>query len=359
MAVVSVVARGIGCSGSAKQGIGSSGEEAVLAKSYRAHYRATCSDPSDTAPLVYAYLEANKGTQPWFGNKLTLGNGSDSSVVCDDISVDPVEGAPGLFDVVAHFRPAKAESDLEPQPGTADGASVSTNPLDWYDDIDVTFTQTSKVAEFGTFWGFFDTAGNPAAAQLAIGNVLAITNSAGVPYDPPIEDEKQIKVIRISRNIIGYDDTEFDFYQGTVNSDLVIIEKPFYNFRTAIQPLTGLIRLGTVFNILNGIRHYRQTTEIWVDAENWRHKLLDKGSESLIEAGAPNGSGSQFSSSDIPDVGNAPVKRLRDPDSFPITAPYAFNGAGQPANNKNGPHYYGIWQTKREVSWAPLQGKAW
>lgn len=352
VAVVSISARGIGCSGSAKQGA-----EGKTSKTYRANYRVTCDSVLDTAPLVYAYLEANRGTAPWFGNTLSLGNGSDASVTCDDITVDPIEGAPGLFNVTVGFSPTDVPKDGGGE--LTIGGKRSDDPLDWADDIDVTFTQTSVVAEFGIFHGFFDTAGNPSNAQLAIGNKIKISNSAEMAYDPPIEEEKQIKVIRISRNVPEYDDAFFDLYQGAVNSDKVTIYKSAYRFRAVLQPLTALARIGCVFNIINEIRHYRQTLEIWVDQENWRRKLLDKGQQRSRKAGDPNGTGGTYSSSDMLSAGNAPYIQLADPTGLPLSSPVALDGKGAPKNVAGGVDYYGIWQTKREIPFAPLAGRAW
>ena len=358
MTVISVTARGIGCSGKASQGIGQTGGDAQVSKTYRAHYRAKA-DPLDSSPIIYQYLEANSGNGgiPWFGSILTLGNGSDSAVVCQDIDVDPIEGGPGLFDIIATFKPANSEGDIQQQPGS--GGSLSANPLDWLDDIDVSFTQTSVAVERGIFHGFFDDEGNPANAQLAIGSKLAIANSAGVPYDPPIEDEKQIKIIRIARNVFEYDDFLLDDFNGAINSDEFIIEKPFYRFRSRVRPLTALCRLGSVFNIQNGIKYYRQTLELWIDKENWRRKILDKGQQRMIKEGAPNGTGSSYSSADIPDEGNAPYVQLADPDGLPLSSPVGFGGGGFPKNNALGPSFYGHWGIKDERAFAPLAGVAW
>lgn len=353
MAVTSVVAQGIGCSGSAKQAIGSTGQAAVPSRRYRSHWRATCDDLTDTSPVVYDYLEANANTLPWFGNTLELGTGSDDTVVCTGIDVDPIKDSGGLFDIVAHYEPVNAEQDNETQPGT--GGNQTADPLDWLDDIEVSFTSTLVTAEFGIFRGFFNAQDEAQPnGRMIVGQKTALVNSAKVPFDPPPEKEKHIKVIRISRNVPAYDDEFFDFYQGTTNSDEVTIDKPIYRFTAKIKAFTGLLRIGAQFNQQNGIKYYRQTTEVWVDKETWRRDFLDKGMQREKFAEGPNGAGGTYSEGDLPLEANSYLSQLVDSENYPYTAPVPMNGNGQPNNRGDQPAIYGRWTIEREVAWQPI-----
>lgn len=348
MAVLTITPRAFGARGTGKQNIGASGEEAVPAVSYTATYRAHCDSASDTPPVIYKFLYENKGSYPWYGSPLTLGNGSDKTVVVKTIDVETIDGSDRDFDVVFGYEPAKSDSDIQSQPGI-DGEET-TNPLDWLDEIEVTFTQTLVVAEFGVFHGFASSRGPVNNAKMAIGETLVISNSARVPYDPPIEKEKDIKVIRISRNVAQYDEAFFNQFHGVVNRDLVTIVKPDYGFRSVIQPFTGKIKvIGATFQTQNGIRYWRQTIEVHVDEDGWRRKILDRGMATRREASDPDGSGGTLSNTDEVSDGKANLALNTDPAGYPLTEPVCLDGNGKPLRSASYPAVYGEWGVYREL----------
>lgn len=360
MSVTSISVRAFGARG---RGVKASttGQDASPAVSYSITYRAVCDSALDTPPVVYQYLEQNKGTAPWFDNKLQVGNGSDPDAVVRTIDVETVENSTGLFDIVVGFDPLNIDQENQPlNPGT-DG-ELTPNPLDWYDEIDVSYTQTAMPCEEGIFRGFNQGGFGVVNGYMAIGSTLPITNSARVAYDPPIEEERDIRVIRISRNVVEYDGPFFKGYQGRVNADQVVIDKPFYRFRDVLDPFTAKIKyIGATFGVTSGIKYYRQTIEIHVDEIfGWRRKILDRGMVRKREAGDPPGDGgADLSATDEQDEGKANVELNTDASSNPIPEPVLFNGRGQPLANASSKAVYGIWSTKPEVPFAPLAGVAW
>ena len=317
--------------------------------SYKVMYRAHCDSSSDTPPIIFKFLEQNKGTYPWYGSPLTLGNGSDKSVVVKNIDVDTVDNSDRDFDITYSYEPASAESDLQPQQGT-DG-TLTTDPLLWLDEIDISFTQTLEVVESAVFHGFSDK--NGAAIRhpiMDVGNVMPPMNSAAVPYDPPIEKEVDIRVIRISKNVLQYDGLFFDQYQGAVNSDFVTIDKPGYDYRDVIRPLCGKIKaIGGAYQFVNGSQYWKQTIEIHVHPNGWRRKLLDIGNVHIYTL---NGIDTSYGDFD----GNP--KQNADEDGYPQMSPLPLDGTGRKlgAGKLN---VYGEWQVDREVNFMPLAGKAW
>lgn len=357
MAVTSLTPRAFGCSGSGKI-TQDAGGSIVELKRYRSTYHAVCDSASDDSSVVFKYLEANKGSVPWYGSTYTLGNGTDSTSVVSDINVEVVDGSDRLFTVEYQFTPTKEDGELpEPQQGTGDGLTL--NPMEWLEDIDVYFSSVLVTAETGKFHGFFKSNGEGPTNHpvMNIGQVFPICNSVCVPYDPPLEMEKQIKVIRIARNVPEYDGPFFDQYQGSINTDRVTIDKGFYRFRMVIAPLTGKISIGGSFQRTNGIKYWRQTTTIEVDYENWRRKPLDKGLTYLDVAPSTEVSVSDFFDPD--DHNGGSIKKVTDPDGYPIDNPVLLDGVGRKLPLGAEKPYYGYWSTIPEVPWAGLAGRAW
>lgn len=354
MAVTSVVALAFGSSASGQQSIGGTGNEAAPSVRYRAKFRARCDSPSDDPSIVYKHLEQNKGTLPWYGNKYQLGNGLDATALVNRLDIEVVDGSDRAFDIDVGYEPLNLSSDIQP--------IEPPDPLDWLDDIEVSFTQILVPVERGVFHGFSSTLKPEIVnAKMAKGETLAITNSACVPYDPPIEEEEEIKVIRISKSVKVYDGSLFDDWQGAINKDQFVINKGFYGYRETFKPLTAKIRyIGGVFSRTgpNGVKYWRQTIEIHKKLTGWRRKLLDRGILVRREQGDPDGEGSTVSASNLVPAGKANFKVNKDAAGYPMTEPVLFDGNGQP-QRVTYPPVYGEWGTKPEVSFAPLAGRAW
>jgi hypothetical protein len=265
-----------------------------------------------------------------------------------------------MFSVTVNYE-AIDGTDEEPKSNPTEDGKESQDPLEWLDEVEVSFTQIGIAAEFGTFHGFQSTEGNEANNPwMQIGDVMPISDSARVPYDPPIEKEKDIRVIRITRNVFDYDLGFFDQYQGAVNSDLVVIAKPLYRYVDVLQPLTARIRvIGGRFNVVNGKKFWQQSIEIHVDRDGWRRQLLDRGMQARRFVGDPGGpvSDSPLTNAEAAS-GFTRFVLNKDAAGGPIPAPLLFNGNGQPLTN-GAAAFYGTWGIYRELPFTPLKGRAW
>lgn len=359
MAITSFTARAFGGSGSAKYTPGAGSQTVTPAARYRATYRAVFDSALDEPAVVYKFLESNKGSYPWYGSTYRLGNGFDATATVQGIDVEIVDGSDRMADVHYTYEPANAQPDFDVQPGT--GGAMSANPVDWLDDVEVSYTQSLVPVEFAFFHGFTSAlTGQVTNGKMVPGKVLPVTNSACIPFDPPLEDEEQIKVIRISRNVFEYDGPFFDGWQGAVNNDRFTISKSFYRYEETFAPGTALCKMiGGIFRHINGIKHWRQTIEIWKKLSGWRRRIQDRGMSPRREAGDPDGSGGTISNSDLTGrSGKTNHAVNKDDASYPLSEPVLFDGKGQPLRESY-PPVYGEWQTKPEVAFAPLAGRAW
>lgn len=354
MAVLTFTPRAFGGSGTAKS---NNGEQSVT---YRVGYIATCTaGGTDTEAAVYKFLRENSGSYPWYGKPLSLGSDIDNTVQVSAIDVNVIDGSDRDFEVLYTYSPTNLPSDFDTQPGT--GGKETNNPIEWLDDIDVTFTQTLGTVEFGVFHGFTNaTKGKISNAKMTVGKTLAISNSACIPYDPPVEAELDIQVVRIAKNVFEYDGALLDTYSGAVNSDEFQINMPFYRFRMTVKPRQARIRLASVFNRQNGIKYWRQTAELMIDRDRgWRKKILDRGMAARREVSDPDGSGSTIDSeTSTVSAGKTNHSQNTDSAGYPLSEPVLFDGNGQPQRTEY-PPTYGEWQVYREIPFAPLAGKAW
>lgn len=333
------------------------GDFGTVSTSYRQNFRASCDSGQDRSQTVLKYFQQNSGSLPWMGKKYKIGNGIDALAECHLVTARFVEGSanPWLFDVEASFKTPQSDAESNP---SEDGESE--DPLEWLDDIEISYLQTAVPVETGVFHGFASTL-KPQInnKKMEKGKTLAISNSACVPYDPPIEKEKDIRVIRISRSVKVFEGDFFDQFQGSVNKDRVVINKPFYGYKDVWLPGTARIKfIGGVFATQKKIRYWRQTVEVHIDLEGWRRKVLDRGMLARREEGDADGAGSTVSAGALVDAGKANHKLNIDADGYPLAEPVLFDGEGQP-QRVNYPPVYGEWGIYREINFGQLAGRLW
>jgi hypothetical protein len=349
MAVIQTKLLQAGVSGSAK-----GAESNTVQASYRLRYQVRVDDANPNPTTVLEHFRTTADL-PWIGDRFQIGSDFDATAICKAIDPELIERSGGLFNVPVVFEPSESNADQK-NVGIDPAGKTTGDPLKWHHDIDVSFTPISVPVEFATFRGF--TNAREANRFMRPGVYMALQNSAGVAFDPPIEDDIPIKVIRISKNVPFYDDFAFNLYQGAVNSDNVIINKPDYRFKTQFGPYFGkIVQLGATFGVENGIKYFRQTLEIWVNPLGWRRSILDRGTDQRAAEGDTNADGGIISPSDI-NPGDAFHRKILGADGAPIVAPVNLDGNGKPLDPRF-PAVYGVWSTRHEIPFMPLRGTGW
>jgi hypothetical protein len=341
MAVSEVKLSSTGAGGSVSAG---DSKTIILGGSYRSRYRVKCDSTSDTPVTVLNHFYRTSSL-PYIGRRFKVGNGFDSKSLCRGVDVNYVEGSGGHFIAEARFEPITVDIEGD----TPDGQK-SRDPFEWHDEIEVTYSQFSQPVEKATFRGF--TSGNN--RYMKAGAVLPITNSARIPLDPPLEEEVEIKIIRITKIAREHDDVGFDKYNGTINASQVVINKRQYGFRTVIPQYHGKLKVvGAQFQLQNGVKYWRQTAEVHVNPLGWRRQVLDLGLDELYVSGDTTPSGMSVNATTTNNRGYLHDK-IKDEGGYPIAVPILFNGQGK-RQTPSGAAVYGTWSTKKEISWSAIR----
>lgn len=322
----------------------------AISVSYRTMYRVKCDSQLDMPPQIYDHFRLTTSL-PFPGRKFKLGNGVDNSSVCRRLRPTQIEKSGGWWMVECTFEPMTGPGSEDPQ---TIGGEPSANPLDWHDNIEGGYTQRSKIVERARFIGFDPNTVIP--DKLTPGMVRIPCNSALTPFDPGLEEDEDIYVLRLTKFLGEYNSATWRPWMGTVNSDRVIINKPAYKFQETIEPFQGrMANISAEFGINNGIKYYRLNIEIWVNFNTWRRHIADRGLCTVVGPGDTASDGvSTISNGDIPPR-FAFKEVTKDLDGYPIPEPVDFNGAGSPCSPTQ-PRIRLIWQTRDERAWGGFPG---
>jgi hypothetical protein len=328
-------------------------------RSYTANYLFEVDNPLQGPAAIIAYFASN-GALPWIGSPFAYGTEADAASLCKSIAPDRIAKS-NWFTVRVNFEPSEEQSDEKPD----EDGNLTDDPLEWREDIDVSFTQISIPVELATFRGHNAGGVNGQAMRVrALGSDGPIVNSAGVPFDPTYEKELDIKVVRFTRNVEEYDGAFANEWISAVNSDQVTIDKPKYKCKDTWGPLTARIKqISASFQMANGVRFWKQTTEVHVSPLGWRKLIVDRGLDRRQMAGDPgtellaDGTPVAISASDIK-PGTPNHARIKGPDGYPIAEPVLLDGEGQPLQPDARPVYL-EYQDYEEKAFAPLDGVAW
>jgi hypothetical protein len=318
---------------------------------YRTSHRVICSDPLDSPDAVLLYFRGNTDL-PWFGRPYKFANGFNALSTCRTIDATFEEKSGGWWNVVSTYEPLTTTSGATAE--DVDG-NATQNPLLWHDDIDVSTTQISIPVEQAIFQGFQP--GGITNRFLTPGKKTAVVNSAMVPFDPTLEEEIDITVIRITKYVAKYYGPLYNKYKNAVNSDNVVINKPTYNFFDGFGQYQGKVKqFSATFAIENRIRYYKQTLEVHVNPLplGWRRVVLDKGLDRRQAAQDPDGLGGTISNSDVSFTAAPQHKPIEGLNGMPLSEPVNLDGNGQPlATGKD--NVYLIYSTKNEIPFSGIQ----
>lgn len=334
---------------------GATGKDNLSAKPhYHLTYQATCSSTSDGPQKVLKYFRDNV---VWYGDPYECGNDKDTAARCNSILPKLIPKSGGKFTVDVDYQ----SPDEEGGGGASSGVSVSGepagNPLLWHDEIEIGYTQVSAPVEKAIYHGGFT---GRAAGIVRPGQLVPVTNSAFVPFDPGLEQEEGIKIYRFTRNKAAQMDSFEDDYLYHINSNIQVVQKTAYKFRTTWQKYTAKIaNYQSRFMLLNGFPYWQESVEVHVNPRTWRPEVCDRGLERRFMISDPtgevdeNGNTVRVQPSDITPP-KPQVRRIVDSEGYPITAPLLFNGDGRPKGPSEPPVYitYGHYP---EVSFAPLR----
>lgn len=307
---------------------GVAGKEAHKAKrSYSTTWWVKTKAPSVTATAIVEYFR-RRGDLPYIGRGYAFGGDRDASSLCNALDCNLVQNSGGIWILSAKYEPREGKDEDE---GQDENGDKSGDPLTWRDELDVSFSQISIPAEGAIFHG--SSAGGRRGSEMRVrkkGQYGAIVNSAGMPFDPTIETEVDIKILRITKHVAEFDGEEANSWIGAVNTNQVRIHKPAYKYKDKWGPFTARVKnIGGSFQMANAIPYWKKTIEVHVSPLGWRHLILDRGTDRRQMAGDPDGKGGFISASDLK-KGDPEHAKITDQEGYPITAPVNLDGEGQP-----------------------------
>lgn len=172
---------------------------------------------------------------------------------------------------------------------------------------------------------------------------VAITSSAGQPFNPPPEVDESTPVLRVSRNesadsllVVGQ---KIIKWKNSINSDVFLGANPG---RALMKSVTA------DFRISFGIAHWRWVYQIAFLENGWDLELLDQGTHFW-----------KLNPADL--MGPWQVIQVQDAAGREVTGPVPFNGLGFPANvdqsdplNPFSDYKYMNYRVKKERNFAEL-----
>lgn len=320
MAVSEIKLLAAGASGSAT-GTDPSNESV----SYSLTYQVKCDNQSDGCVTVMDYFRTH-ADYPWLGRTFKFGNDFDTDSVCKSVKPSYIENSGGIFLVPCEFSPVDS-SDNQQQTQSGVSGKATTDPLQWHDEISVSFGTYSAPVESAILMGALNA--KTLSPHLKVDRFLPVTNSKLEPLDPSFEEEYAIKTIRITKNVMEYDDDFYNKYHDTINSSEITIDKPEYRFKATIGKHYGRLRVSGDFQITNGIIYYRRTLEYAI--KGWNRPILDQThvySEILRESDVKR-DGTTVSASDLPSGYLQMEVPVKDDDGLSPSRPMLLNGDGK------------------------------
>lgn len=297
---------------------GSTGTRSGTSSNEKSEYTAVwlvkTNDALDQADTINNYFRT---TGPYLGATYSYGNDSNPKSVLQKITPNRARESAFVWYVTLSYAPPE-NSPEESKPD--ESGNQTTDPLSWADEMNISHS-TIRVP-------VYKAKHRGGLAAVPDGTEIVPKNSAGVIFNPPLEKEVKIRVVRITKFRGQYNGLEADNWMQKVNSDNVNINKAFPAYTDIWPPYWAYIaEWGGSSEVINGIHCWRITVEILVNPLTWREEVPDRGVHARAEPGDPDGRGGTISLTDILD-GAPQVRRLVDKFNKPITEPVLLDGNG-------------------------------
>lgn len=240
---------------------------------------------------------------PRLGDPFTTGRHTDLGSRCFSVVPSATE-EPRVFLVTAQYsnqpsdfgEPEKEVGNAANEPGQNENKPSDPNnpnsqegddPLSRPAEIEWGEGQYSEVIHKATL----------VTAGVAAANTTAVCNSAGEPFDPPLEIERTFLTLRITRNQANFDQNKAQSFKSQMNSDT------FFGFEAGKCKCKSI----TATNQYEKGRHFWRVTYFFEIRDSWDYEILDAGYWEL--------------------VGGERVE-IKFPNGRPLSAPWPLDGAG-------------------------------
>ena len=348
--------------GSTGQGKGNN--PALGTVTYQTKWIVQTNDALDQVNTVLNYFR-NDSTLPYYGRSFRYGNDVNPDVICIGLGAEKRESNRFIWDVTAEY-------ETQAGSGFPAGTGSSALPED-FEPIEMDVSETSVtipvyIARYhsggkGAFHANRTKMNNDEADFLrgrpAFGGGLLkggpVVNSANVIYDPPLEMEVDIEIVRITASYAEFEGNLWWQWRGHVNEAAGALTHRRLKYSNYWAKQTARVHsIGGRPTVSNKNRLYwRITFEFWINPLTWRDFIPDRGLLRAAGSGDVNGRGATYSSTDILN-GMARTEPIKGPDQLTdITEPVLLDGNGQPLD-KGYPPVYLEYQKYGERDFNPL-----
>ncbi len=307
-----------------------SGDAESSSHEYSAGYKFFTSSALDGPKIIKDYCQPSGDSRPWLGKEYRYGNDVDVDSTCTRITPTRDAQVPTLWVVVAEYTPKKSPTGNAASQPTGDGEK-SIDPLKWAPQCSARSTQVTTAVDKAKFLGGMN---GRSLAAWPKGKIGPVVNSALIPYNPPLETEREISIYTFTFSYAGYAADYWGGLRGALNSDAVTIDNQWLGFQANWKPYTAKIKNADgQFKYENGFKYWEISLEVHHDPEGWDRHILDAGT-TLGGVIDPNDAARTPSIGDLLAVPEVVLNRwVVGVDGHPIGENIPFDGNGFPLRN--------------------------
>lgn len=273
----------------------------------------------------------NAGNLPYLNKPYSYANDSDPSAVCNAISPQRQPNSQTSWIVTLEYAtPEGSKKDDEPDRKEKDNDGNLTNdPTRWRERWDMGFTQINVPVEAAQHIS--------GIGGLPAGKITMPVNSAGEPFLPPLEMDRDIAVMRRSYYVDLWIGDFVDVFQGSINENAVNVVGNGFAMNWRADPYQLRCKsIGGSLEWINNAGWWRIDIEWWKKHDTWDVFIVDRGLNRRATIGEDTGRGTSYSQDDMVtgDPGGGLVRAqlipILDVDGNPIRTPVLLDGFGRP-----------------------------
>lgn len=308
--------------------------------SYSATYTIITDDPLDGPATIWTYLRANVAD---LLDTYEHGNDADGGSFLQSWSVPQhTSGDATVWTCTAEYEPLSPSDDNNDRNENGDKVK---DPKDMAPEVSIRYSLTTEAVEKAKYLSGF----THAPAIHAVNDEIVPQNSATEPFDPPLERDAPIQVIRISKRVDNWEGDDAADHFNCINSEKLKF-KAWTNATHTFEKYTLKVQSIDATHVWNESAHdweWDATVELHYNPKTWRPEVIDRGMHRIARAGDPDGRGGTISPSDLPQ-GVMQVAIPVDFDGLATNTPILLDGAGNPQAPGGAPVLikYGIYEEK-------------